>query len=144
MVYLIDINVMLALAWPNHPHHQAAIRWMDARDPREGWATCATIQLGFVRISSQPKFSSHHVTPGAATDMLARWIADPRHVYWQEEQAGLTGSAFQRLLPTILTHRFVTDGFLVSVASANDGKLATFDRPLAKLFGDRVEIIAQP
>lgn len=142
MVYLIDINALLALTWPNHPHHPAAIGWFDHLDSGHGWATCATTQLGFIRISSQPKFSPHHVSPGTACDMLGRWVVHPRHVYWQEEKEGLSGPGFRRLLPAILTHKFVTDGFLVSVASANGGKLATFDRPLAKLFADAVEIIA--
>jgi len=143
MVYLIDINALLALAWPNHPHHPTAIRWFGRLDESgQGWATCATTQLGFIRISSQPKFSPYYVSPATACDMLDRWIVHPRHVYWQEEKSGLTGPAFRRLLPSILTHKFTTDGFLASVASKNGGKLATFDRPLAKLFSGFVEIIA--
>ncbi len=141
MVYLIDINALLALAWPNHPHHQAAIQWFEGLDSGQSWATCATTQLGFIRISSQPKFSPYHVSPEAACDMLGHWVSRPGHVYWREEIDGLSGPAFRRVLPAILTHKFVTDGFLVSVASANGGKLATFDRPLAKLFATAVEMI---
>lgn len=141
MVYLLDINALLALAWPNHPHHHAAIQWLDELNASSGWATCATTQLGFIRISSQPKFSPYHVSPDVASDLLSQWVARPGHAYWQEELGGLTGLAFQRMLPAILTHNFVTDGFLASVATVNGGKLATFDRPLARLFGDAVEII---
>lgn len=141
MACLIDINALLALAWPNHPHHHTAIRWLEKLGSDQSWATCATTQLGFIRISSQPKFSPHHVSPGVACEILSQWIVRPGHVYWQEESGGLSGLAFQRVLPAILTHNFVTDGFLASVAAVHGGKLATFDRSLARLFGDSVEII---
>lgn len=140
MVYLIDINALLALAWPNHPHHGLTIDWFDRLDDNQ-WATCATTQLGFVRISCQPKFSQYHVSPEPACAMLAKWTEHPGHVYWNEEKDGLLARPFQKLLPRILTHNFVTDGFLASVASANQGKLATLDIPLANLFPDIVEVI---
>jgi len=28
--YLLDINVLLALAWPNHVHHGPALTWFAA------------------------------------------------------------------------------------------------------------------
>lgn len=36
-VALLDVNVLLALAWPNHQHHVAAHRWFHD-DGRRGWA----------------------------------------------------------------------------------------------------------
>jgi predicted nucleic acid-binding protein len=38
LIALPDINVLLALAWSNHPHHEAAHRWF-ACDSAAGWAT---------------------------------------------------------------------------------------------------------
>jgi len=73
--------------------------------------------------------------------MLGRWAAHPQHIYWQESRKGLLDPSFQKILPCILTHKIVTDGYLVSVASENGGKLATLDRPLANLFPSFVEII---
>lgn len=59
---LLDINVLLALAWPNHQNHAAAHGWF-ARESRHGWATCAFTQLGFVRPSSNPAYPSGAVPP---------------------------------------------------------------------------------
>lgn len=140
MACLIDINVLLALTWPNHPHHPVATRWFD-KVAASGWATCATTQLGFVRISSQPRFSPEHVDPATACDLLLRWVAHPAHLYWREEGAGLVAPNFVKLLPAVLTHNFVTDAFLISIATANGGKLATLDEPLAHLFPDAVELV---
>jgi predicted nucleic acid-binding protein len=49
---LLDVNVLLALAWPNHQFHAAALRELQPRRGR--WATCALTQLGFIRLSSNP------------------------------------------------------------------------------------------
>ena len=51
-LYLLDANVLLALAWPNHQFHAAATRAMGRSRGR--WATCALTQLGFIRLSSNP------------------------------------------------------------------------------------------
>jgi predicted nucleic acid-binding protein len=51
MISLLDVNVLIALAWPNHIHHRLASRWFD-RNRKSGWATCPLTQSGFVRVSS--------------------------------------------------------------------------------------------
>ena len=43
-VSLLDVNVLLALAWPTHVHHLAAHRWF-AENSGLGWATCPLTQL---------------------------------------------------------------------------------------------------
>lgn len=60
---LLDTNVLLALAWPNHQHHGTAQRWFKREAPR-GWATCALTQLGFVRLSSNPAYPSRRLPVG--------------------------------------------------------------------------------
>jgi uncharacterized protein len=37
MVSLLDVNVVVALAWPNHIYHEAAHRWF-RRNAASGWA----------------------------------------------------------------------------------------------------------
>ena len=39
MTALLDVNVLMALAWPNHVHHAPARSWFNARR-KSGWATC--------------------------------------------------------------------------------------------------------
>ncbi len=33
MVALLDVNVIVALAWPNHVHHESAHRWFSRNAP---------------------------------------------------------------------------------------------------------------
>ena len=54
MVRLLDINLLIALAWPSHVHHRQAHAWFAENAP-SGWATCPFTQCGFVRISSNPQ-----------------------------------------------------------------------------------------
>ena len=68
-VALLDINVLVALAWPNHEHHDISHRWFAAH-AAAGWATCPLIQCGFVRISSNPKIIANAVKPDDAIALL--------------------------------------------------------------------------
>jgi predicted nucleic acid-binding protein len=52
--FLLDTNLLIALAWPQHVHHGEAHAWF-GKVARGAWATCPITQLGFIRISSNPK-----------------------------------------------------------------------------------------
>ena len=69
-VSLLDVNVLLALAWPTHVHHLAAHRWF-AENHDAGWATCPLTQLGFVRLAMQPAVEDLPIF--AARFALASW-----------------------------------------------------------------------
>ena len=58
---LLDVNVLLALAWPSHQFHAVATRRLD--DPEQRWSTCAITQLGFIRLSSNAAAVSTPVSP---------------------------------------------------------------------------------
>src|SRR4051812_41495196 len=51
MTFLLDVNVLMALLWENHEHHQVARIWLRQAT---GFATCPVSQLGFARVSSHP------------------------------------------------------------------------------------------
>ena len=61
MTALLDVNVLIALAWPNHVHHAAARAWFKERQ-EDGWATCPLTEAGFVRVSCNPAVVRHQVT----------------------------------------------------------------------------------
>ncbi|MEP7352122.1 MAG: VapC toxin family PIN domain ribonuclease, partial [Acidobacteriota bacterium] len=49
-VALLDVNVLIALLWPDHVHRTPAREWF-LPNRHAGWATCAITESGFVRIS---------------------------------------------------------------------------------------------
>ena len=137
-IRLLDINLLLALAWPNHQHHAKAHQWFAANASR-GWATCAFTQLGFVRLSSNPAYSRDAVSPQDAAALLRRWTAHKAHHFWSSPAADAP-----EIYLRALGHKQVNDAWLVEVARLHKGKLITFDARLAPHAGkaDLVEIIA--
>jgi toxin-antitoxin system PIN domain toxin len=140
--YLLDVNVLIALAWPNHPQHSAAHAWF-AEKKVSGWGTCMVTQLGFVRVSSHPKVDGH-VSTQEAIQKLLEIIAVPGHTFWPEPADGYANKTFTKTLPDTLTHGQVTDAYLATVAELNGGKLATLDRSLARTFADLSILVGSP
>jgi toxin-antitoxin system PIN domain toxin len=125
--YLLDVNVLIALAWPNHVHHSEARAWFNQKAV-DRFRTCPLTQTGFVRISSNPAFASEAVTPAGALNLLRRVCALPGHEFWPDDiSLPEAHSAMARLFG----HRQVTDAYLVALAVSHDGILATLDRGVA-------------
>jgi predicted nucleic acid-binding protein len=91
-------------------------------------------QIGFVRVSSHAAIE-HHVSAQEAWQKLFEIVALPSHSFWAEPPEGCKNDAFSKTVPNILTHGLVTDGYLATVAAFHGGKLATFDKQLARTFG---------
>jgi toxin-antitoxin system PIN domain toxin len=121
---LLDVNALLALAWPNHQFHALILARLE-RKPVPRWATCALTQLGFVRLSSNPTIVEVRKRPAEAVSMLADLIQDQQHVYLETLPAlPDMASVFHHLLG----HQQVTDAYLLGVAQANGATLLTLDR----------------
>jgi hypothetical protein len=125
--YLLDINVLIALAWPNHVHHSEALAWFNLKAV-DRFRTCPLTQTGFVRISSNPLFTSEAVTPMDAWNLLRRVCALPGHEFWPDD---ISLPEAQSAVAGLCGHRQVTDAYLVALAISHDGMLATLDRGVA-------------
>lgn len=123
---LLDINVLIALAWPSHVHHGHAQMWF-ATKRSAGFRTCPLTQLGFVRICSNPAFSKQSVPPRVALMLLDQITALPEHEFWADDL-----SLKQAMPPAqpLVGHRQITDAYLVALAESRGGLVATLDRGL--------------
>ncbi len=130
MTALLDLNVLVALAWPAHEHHARARDWFLARG-RSKWATCPITQLGFVRILSNPAFSPDALTVKEAADLLLKNVRQPAHEFWPDSPAAT--EALRPFLREGFGHRQITDAYLLSIAVRRKARLATFDRGLLEL-----------
>lgn len=130
MTYLLDVNVLIALTWPQHVHHERAHEWFTKVGQRS-WASCAITQLAFVRISSNPAIIPEAVAPHEACTALDAMTASPNHQYWGETPAVATFAEFRSV--ALVGHRQVTDAYLVAIARKNAGRLATLDRAIKTL-----------
>jgi toxin-antitoxin system PIN domain toxin len=129
VISLLDVNLLIALAWPNHVHHRTALRWFN-RHRKSGWATCPMTQSGFVRVSSNA-----HILPGArspreALALLRRIVELPNHVFWEDDISIAASDLVDET--KLLGHRQIADAHLLAVALRHGGQLATLDRGLTQ------------
>jgi toxin-antitoxin system PIN domain toxin len=130
---LLDLNILTALLWPAHEHHEAAHRWFAARGTA-CWATCPLTQLGFVRIVSNPAFSADALSPGEALALLAANLTHASHEFWPDSLP--VPAAVKPVESSLQGYRQLTDAYLLALASRHKGVLATFDRGLRTLAGE--------
>ena len=128
-IALLDVNVLLALAWPSHIHHEAAHDWLSIHQSG-GWATCPMTQCSFVRISSNLRALPEAVEPVEALALLRMIVARDGHHFWTDDLA-----LYETIVPADLLsgYRQVTDFYLLGLAINHGGRLATFDKGVAAL-----------
>ncbi len=149
---LPDINVWLALAVQEHPHHAAARQYWDSvqQDMQMSPSTtsqkiyfCRTTMLGLVRLLCQPKvvgegalqlpaawavYQSFRALP--IIDLLAEPLDCDAHI-----AALLTA---QVALPA----RLWTDAYLAALAHSSSLRLVTFDRDFERFNLPRCKVLA--
>jgi uncharacterized protein len=122
MRWLIDGNVLSALAISTHDHHNRAHNWFAGV---RRFATCAVTQGTLLRV---------HMLMAADQSAEAAWqtlegiVSHPQHEFWDDGFSYLEVSF--RLLQG---RKQVTDAWLVELARRRSGRLATLDASLATL-----------
>jgi len=130
VVSLLDINVLVALAWPNHQHYALANRWFQDHE-QAGWATCPVTQSGFLRVSSNPRVIPGAKSPGEAAELLLRIVSLRGHVFFSDDVSLVASKFFD---PAKLQgYRQVTDAHLLGIALRHGGRLATLDQGIVSL-----------
>jgi toxin-antitoxin system PIN domain toxin len=127
-VYLLDVNLLLALSDPKHEHHEIAHHWFAAHCRAEhgqhAWATCPITENGFVRVASHPRYPNRPGDTTVVLSILRRMCAAEGHHFWAEDI-----SLRDVLEPGYaITPAQVTDLYLLGLATHKGGKLATLDR----------------
>lgn len=140
MTYLLDINVLVALFNPAHIHHHPAHQWFAATG-KHSWATCPLTESGFVRVISNPGYTSVSATPAEAALRLRVFCSDPAHTFWPGTLSILDPTRFD--LTKLQGHRQITDACLAALAQHHAGKLATLDGsiPIAAVVGASASVI---
>lgn len=130
MRYLLDVNVLIALAIDRHKFHRRVEAWVASLKlhgmPK--FATCSITELGFIRIVSQ--VDAYNISLDQAKLQLAllkkstahdfRFVADNNDI---------------SLLPSwVKTPKQTTDGHLAELALRNGATLATLDENIPGSF----------
>lgn len=126
---LLDSNVLIALALADHIHHAQALAWLRSSDAAV--ATCPTTQGALIRTLLRL-----HLPQEQALRDLQRITDLGRHEFWPDDL-----SYAEVRMAGVVGHRQVTDAYLAALARVRGGRLATFDKGLAALHPDVVELV---
>lgn len=126
-VALLDVNVLVALFFPSHVHHETAHDWFEDHR-RDGWATCPITENGFVRVASQQPSAEGTWRPDVVLDRLRRFCGSGRHELWSD----LISLRDEKLFDPgyIPGAGQLTDVYLLGLAMKMKGRLVTFDRSI--------------
>lgn len=127
-VYLLDVNVLIALVDPAHIQHDQAHDWF-ARVGHKAFATCPLTENGLIRIIGHPKYPNSPGPPSAVLQSLVAIRALAGHTFWPDDLSIADAESFASEL--LSSHLRVTDSYLLALAHANGGRLATMDQRLA-------------
>ena len=124
---MLDINVLIALLDPTHTQHDAAHDWFE-RQGRKAWATCPLTENGVLRIIGHARYPNSPGTPAAVAQLMTTLRTLPGHAFWPDDISLLDA---ERVDATrLLSSSQVTDSYLLALACAHGGQLASFDRRL--------------
>jgi toxin-antitoxin system PIN domain toxin len=127
-VFLLDVNVLIALVDPVHVQHDQAHNWF-ARVGHKAFATCPLTENGLVRIVGHPKYPNSPGPPGVVLQSLIAIRGLAGHAFWPDKISIADEKFFA---PELLSsHTRVTDSYLLALAHAFGGRLATMDQKLA-------------
>jgi len=125
MLYLLDVNALVALGFLNHQFHHRVAKWVQAESsaslPSFGLATCSITELGFVRVLAQAP--AYGFTVAQARTLLARLKRTPVLAFNFIPDA----HDISHLAAWVRAPKQITDGHLSKLAGANGAVLATLD-----------------
>ena len=127
MTWLLDVNVLIALIDPRNVHHQTAHTWF-ARVGQSSWASCPLTENGVIRVVGNPRFPNSPGSLPAVAESLNSVLSHPGHRFWPDDISLLDRQKVD--LTRMLTSSQVTDSYLLALAVAHGGQLATFDQRL--------------
>src|SRR5262245_32763460 len=116
MKYLLDINVLLAAIWANHPQYATADAWLIGKSV----VVCPISELGFLRISTNKKAIGAPME--GARKALEKFLIETKATRIADD------------LPALASHPAnsdqVADQYLAALASRHGYKLATLDQEI--------------
>jgi toxin-antitoxin system PIN domain toxin len=122
-VYLLDVNVLIALADSLHRDHEKVSLWF-SKTHLNGWATCPITENGFLRILGHPNYPNGLGSIEKTRDMLLRLRALPGHQFWPEAISLCHKSSY----PVLPAAKDLTNFYLLGLAVKNQGHFATLDQ----------------
>jgi toxin-antitoxin system PIN domain toxin len=131
MSHLLDVNVLIAWGWSDHPHHDRVDKWIRAVTSQRGGLlhTTSIAEIGFVRISVQKSLETVSVHEAAERlDHLLTKLGT-HHRFLPDDLSS------RRDFPAwCKSYKHTTDSHLLALAEKHGVQLATLDTGIPGAF----------
>lgn len=132
---LVDINILVAAARPDHAQHLIAQRWMTdflANQPaQDSLLLTMPVVAGFVRLVTNPRVFKTPTTPSEALVVIKKLLEYPS-VRWVQKSA--EWDSFEALVSDKnLAGNDIPDAWLASLAISLSEPFVTFDKGFRQL-----------
>ena len=94
------------------------------------WATCPLTENGLMRVVGHARYPGTPGSPAAVARLLTGLRALPGHVFWPDGISLLDATLIDAT--RLLASAQLTGTYLLALACANGGQLASFDKRLVK------------
>ena len=130
MIYLLDVNALVALGLSEHEFHERVARWIRSlsANGKPELATCSITELGYMRVLLQaPQYA---FSVAEARDLLRRIKSSTglKFTFIRDDHD------LSHIPAWVKTAKQTTDGHLAQLAKANGAVLATLDRGVTGSF----------
>ena len=119
MIYLLDVNALVALGFINHEFHDRVAFWVQSQSS-PNFASCSITELGFVRVLARAP--ANGFTVAQARGLLLRLKETTSRLMFIPD-----GHDVSHLPSWVRAPKQITDGHLAKLASASGAVLATLD-----------------
>ncbi|MGA7219889.1 MAG: hypothetical protein WBX38_16335 [Candidatus Sulfotelmatobacter sp.] len=132
MIYLLDVNALLALGFMNHEFHDRIGSWirsLPSPSPASPYlATCSITEIGFVRVLVQAPAYGLSVAQARGLLLRLKRGRNSRFTFISDDHD------VSHLPGWVRGPKQITDGHLSRLAIANDAVLATLDKNIPGSF----------
>jgi hypothetical protein len=126
--HLLDVNVWIALLDEAHVHHLTALAFVEQKALKV--ASCPLVENGVIRILNLPGYSKFGpVGFERVINKLQEICGDLDYEFWPDSVTMRTTGLID--WTRVLGHNQITDIYLLALAKANHGCLATLDHRVA-------------
>ena len=128
MIYLLDVNALIAALVTTHEHHHRVSSWLATLSNHDTLATCSITELSFVRVLVQAPQYRVPISSSLKTLQRLRKCSTLKVIQFPDQNSATE-------LPTwVKGGRQITDGHLLKLAISHNASLATLDEGIPNAF----------
>ncbi len=133
-MFLLDVNLWLALTFQKHVHHLPAKSWFD-QAPDASCFFCRLTQQGLLRLATNPKaFGADAMPMNDAWRAYDLFLSDSR-VQYADEPPDLESFWRTHTQAKMFSNKVWSDAYLAAFAQAAGFELITLDKGFSKYQG---------